>query len=611
VTARWWSQRFAAEGGAAAEGISKQLGRPALDPLTVLVREAAQNSWDARHEGTVEFTIELRPLGDAVEAWRSLLLPGPDDASLIDVDSALRPDQYVIRISDRNTRGLGGPLRADVKAPPGAVANFVQFLRNVGEPSDRAGGGGTYGFGKGSLFGVSRARTIIVDSHCVDGLEADRRLMGSSLGHSYYDGSSIRYTGRHWWGEIHDDVPDPLVGSAAEDAACALGLPGFDDGRTGTDIVILGADLGRVDIDDNDTRERTPAEAATFMMSAVLWNLWPKFGSDERTRDMDFRILLDGRELDVPHPAEDPYLAPFVASLDELHTGEGRVYERVREPKRVGELSYRLVPADPRGNRPVRLAVSAAMPFEPPFRHVARMRAAELVVDYMEGPSHADVSIGYAGVFRADSGDKVEHAFATSEPPTHDDWVERGLSGTDLGIVRGARKFIKDTIASEIAPRTGSGGGVSGLGALAAELAGLIPAAAGNAPSPDGRGRTGSGGGGTVGGRKDPHVKGDARVVLHEGSPHVVARVVVPPGTAPRRILASASVVLEGGGAETQPPLGAAQPAIVGWRRDSDQWQAPGSSIQVDATETSDFFVYATYIPDAVVRIAITTEEVS
>jgi hypothetical protein len=69
--------------------------------------------------------------------------------------------------------------------------------------------------------------------------------------------------------------------------------------------------------------------------------------------------------------------------------------------------------------------------------------------------------------------------------------------------------------------------------------------------------------------------------------------------------------VLEGGGAETQPPLGAAQPAIVGWRRDSDQWQAPGSSIQVDATETSDFFVYATYIPDAVVRIAITTEEVS
>lgn len=609
MSGRWWSQRFAAEGGAAAEGISKQLGRPALDPLTVLVRESAQNSWDARHSGVVEFTIDLRPLGDATEAWRALLLPGPDESAAIDIDAALRPERYLLRISDRNTRGLGGPLRADEKAPEGSVANFVQFLRNVGEPSDQAGGGGTYGFGKGSLFGVSSARTIVVDSHCVDGLGADRRLMASSLGHSFYDSASIRYTGRHWWGDVNDGVPDPLVDGAADQTARALGLPGFDDGRTGTDIVILGADLGRVDINDNETRERTPAEAATFMISAILWNLWPKFGSDQRTRDMDFRVFVDGRELELIHPAEDPYLRPFVQGLDELRAGGGRTYERVRDPKTVGSLSYSLVPADPLGNRAVRLAVSAAMPFEPPFHHVARMRAAELVVDYLEGPPHLEPLFGYAGVFLADSGEKVDRAFAASEPPTHDDWVERGLAGTDLGVVRGAKRFIKETLTAEIAPKSkATGDGVSGLGALAAELAGLIPAAAGNAPSPEQRRSSTST---SPKGRREPHVKGDSRVILHEGVPHVVARVVVPPGDARRSILASASVVLEGGGAETQPPLGAAQPAVVGWRRESDQWQAPGATIQVDASESSDFFVYATYVPDAVVRISVVSEDLS
>jgi hypothetical protein len=100
-------------------------------------------------------------------------------------------------------------------------------------------------------------------------------------------------------------------------------------------------------------------------------------------------------------------------------------------------------------------------------------------------------------------------------------------------------------------------------------------------------------------------------VVLHEGVPHVLARVVVPAGESRRSIVASASVVLEGGGAETQPPLGAAQPAVVGWRRESDQWQAAGATIQVDASETSDFFVYATYVPDAVVRISVTSEDLS
>lgn len=607
MTAEWWSQRYPAEGGAAAEGISRQLGRPSLDPLTVLVREAAQNSWDARNAFPVEFVIEIGRLGERANAWRRHLLPGPADPSSIALDAALEPDRYVIRIGDRNTRGLGGPLRADERVPEGTVANFVQFIRNVGEPRDQVGGGGTYGFGKGSLYAVSSAKTILLDSHCIDGIGAPRRLMASSLGHSYYQGS-VRHTGRHWWGDIVGGIPDPVLGDRAAGLARELGLPGFDDGRYGSDIVILGADLGRRELDGEELGERAPEDAAIYIVSALLWSLWPKFGSTERDREMDFRVIVEGHEVAIPVPEQDPYLAPFSVALDAIHRGEGYRYTRTVSPKHAGSLAFELTEADPQSQRSARRTVLAAMPFSPPFHHICRMRAAELVVDYLDAPVPADPMFGYAGVFLASDDPKAEQAFATSEPPTHDDWVERGLSGTDLGVVRGARKFIRDTLTDALAPRgRQAGDAVSGLGALAAELSGIIPTTSGNAPSArEARDRVGG-----VSRPRQPYVKGEPRVVLDGETPFVVAHVVVPPGAAQRRITAAANVVLEGGGAESQPPLGAVTPHVVGWRRASDQWATSQSALDVSAAEDSEWFVFATHVPDAVIRVTVRTEELS
>src|SRR4051812_36341141 len=100
MTGVWWSQPFAPEGSAAAEGIVKQLGRPTLDPLAVLVREAAQNSADAQREDTdlVEFRIDVRTLGTTADAWRELLLPAPEAQSGLPLDAALSPDSVVLVI---------------------------------------------------------------------------------------------------------------------------------------------------------------------------------------------------------------------------------------------------------------------------------------------------------------------------------------------------------------------------------------------------------------------------------------------------------------------------------------------------------------------------------
>src|SRR5688500_4546879 len=87
---QWWSQPYEPEGSAAAEGIVKQLGQPRLDPLTVLVREAAQNSWDARRPGErLVFRMELRRLGLAAPAWRRVLLPGPAPESGVNLQNSL------------------------------------------------------------------------------------------------------------------------------------------------------------------------------------------------------------------------------------------------------------------------------------------------------------------------------------------------------------------------------------------------------------------------------------------------------------------------------------------------------------------------------------------
>ncbi|MEU7950875.1 hypothetical protein AB0B62_06775 [Micromonospora chalcea] len=614
MSGRWWSQPFAPEGSAAAEGIVKQLGRPALDPLTVLVREAAQNSWDARlPDAAVEFGIDVRMLGDNVEAWRKLLLPGPDAESALDLDSALRADAAVLVVSDRNTRGLGGPLRAGKRACDGTTPDFVQFIRNVGEPSDHQFGGGTYGFGKGIFYRLSGVGAILVDTSTAEGGPTGRRLMGAALGHSWYQ-KDRRFTGRHWWGQVAtDDVPDPLLNRDADAAAEALGLPGFADGRTGTDIVILVANLGLAG-PEPDARERTPAEAATFITSSILWNLWPKMVPDERGSRMRFAVGVDGSSVPVPAPDTIDDLVPFVEALRDVRAGRGAAYSRTVPPKHAGSFAMALGAAD--GSR--RLSVTAARPFDGPSHHVARMRVAELVVDYMPGPPHPDSRLSYGGVFKA--SEDADELFAQSEPPTHDDWIPKGLSGSARGVVVGARTFVNKQLDDKLGlgPQAGGSGG-QGLGELSAMLAGIVPArfdtvqdagghASGGRSRPDG-GRGSSSGGGFSGATR-PQRGGKARLTgtpslrIHQGYPYLVAQVKIPADSQTRIVTADVEVVVEGGGRESEPPLGAALPQIMQWQSaNGDVIQ--GGSIQVPPDEESDWYVYSTYLPDAVVRFRV------
>ena len=193
--------------------------------------------------------------------------PATDDFPLR--ETLRRASIRVLAVSDRGTRGLGGPTRADDAVGP--ERDFVSFVRNIGEPRDTALGGGTYGFGKGIFYLLSksgngsralplpyrpgRLRDPTHRLHAVEELRGRQSPTGDR-----------RYTGRHWWGDTSGEVVEPLVGQEAEATAQRLGLTAVRAEETGTTVVVIDPNLDELE----------PAEAAGYLAETITWHLWPK-----------------------------------------------------------------------------------------------------------------------------------------------------------------------------------------------------------------------------------------------------------------------------------------------------------------------------------------------
>src|SRR4051812_31729809 len=233
-----YSEPYTATGGLAAEGVINQLGRPDIEPLEVLVREAIQNCWDAKRSdvGGIRVEIGRRVLDDAaLRACKTQLLVSPPPG--LPLGDVLVRGLSILYFADFGTDGLGGPTRADQL---GVDRDFVDFVRNIGQPPDKDLGGGSFGYGKAAFYIASKARTILVDTLCrnIEG-SLERRFMGCALGDNF-DQDGQPYTGRHWWGRMIDGVPEPAIGVEADEAARLLDLPGRSgEAGLGTTVVIV------------------------------------------------------------------------------------------------------------------------------------------------------------------------------------------------------------------------------------------------------------------------------------------------------------------------------------------------------------------------------------
>lgn len=425
----WFSQPFPPAGGITAEGLRNQLGRPALSLLTILVRETAQNSWDARTDSSVSFAMDLGRFGPAqLGVWRRAFGTGapPVRDDLFPLRALLRrPEITYLMISDRGTKGLGGPTRSDHTAEPGE-RNWLSFVLNSGEARDTEGGGGTYGYGKGVFFMASRVGTVLIHTRFREGDQLVSRLIGSALCHSF-DMQDRPFTGRHWWGLPQRDHCEPLVGADADRFAAELGLPGFRGDETGTTVVVVDPDLSDPAVSSDEAGQLALPDAGRYLAEAASWNLWPVMLAS-RPQRMAVSVKVDGTPVPVPDETTDANIAYFAAAYEALRGQPEELW--CGNPKKL----LARVHIDPTFGAVTDSWASRDLGVEGAPHHVCVMRMPELVVRYVAGPVGPHPAVGYAGVLRID--DQLDEVFARAEPPTHDDWVHSQLTGREATYVR-------------------------------------------------------------------------------------------------------------------------------------------------------------------------------
>ncbi|HMJ77120.1 MAG TPA: hypothetical protein VK507_14175 [Iamia sp.] len=506
----WVPETYAPSGGLAAAGFYKLLGRPRLDPLAVLVRETAQNSWDARAvEGQpVQFVISGWDLSPSEQrALRTRVFTSAEQVVGSDLaDTLAAPGLRGLFVSDRETKGLGGPLQAD-EADPDDVYDWVDFVLNVGKPNTTGQTGGTYGFGKTISYVVSTVKTVVIHSRTLVRGKPQTRLIACAIGEEFSHRRK-KCTGRHWWGRASTSGnPRPVTGREADALAAAIGMPTFEGEELGTNILVVAPDLGG----------RTPEQAMRFIAESVTWHLWPKMMSRDGEVPMKIYVGWNGEELTIPEPANRPPLHGFAQAFRAMLDGHGNTDEPAgtrhdligsRRPKTVaGDLVTVPLVQRPRvevddGHDPTDAdsPVAAAM-IDGPCHHVALFRSPELVVEYLEGPPPPEGGTEWAGVFRC----RPEHdaAFALSEPPTHDSWSPELLpKGRDRTVVNVGLREIRKALQNRWTPSPGAEqAAVSSTARIADGLAHLVRTTEGM-----GRGRPERSGGGGGGGARQPRV---------------------------------------------------------------------------------------------------------
>lgn len=472
-----YSEPFAKTGNMAGEGFKRLLGRPNHSLLQTLIREGLQNVLDAAHgDAGPTVLIRLRSLtadqrsvlSEQVLAERPL-----DKSTHAGIDAALaKPCLRVLELCDFGTEGLSGPTRADMLHDGDEPLNFVNFLRNVGAARDTHQGGGTYGYGKSSLYSMSSCSTIVVDTRTRCNGHDERRLMACHLGPAFdtkvNGGTRRRFTGRHWWGVLDGtDSIEPLTSDAATTLSDEIGMPPRGTSQTGTSILVVDPLLESED----------PRTVIDDVIETVLWNFWPRMtATAPPNRKIKVRVELEGELIPIPEPEYFPPLDLFAAAMAAHRTGSNELQPIMcgRPKMYLGNLAIQ------KGLRASRRAPATRDESVIPKQacHIALMRPVELVVKYVTGEPFPDTRFEWAGVFICSDNDEVETAFALAEPPAHDDWVPDNLpKGPAKTFVRVALRQVDEIARAHINPSIASPGAqelVPSLAATAAKMGAFL-----------------------------------------------------------------------------------------------------------------------------------------
>lgn len=453
----WFPKPFG-PGDLDGSGEKKVLGRPEVDFVSLLVRETAQNSWDARLPGvTPRFELRLRELDDSVRDVLTWNVFGQRPAGSPLDDTLSSPVLTALEVVDRGTKGLGGPTQNSIPQAEGDLNDYASFILTVGAPPEDLWAGGSYGFGKTAGYLASRCSTIVVWSR--SRTEAGgyvERLVASAMGRSF-DHEARRFTGRQWWGlpptpraGAVDDVLafEPLDGEEARRLGEALFERHFDADETGLSILIIqfAPEGQEVELEVPST----PREIGGRLAFALAQNLWTKLDVEQPSEwRMDCSVWVAGEEVPIPSFEESPVLDGLrrcLQTVRALQAGEPQPYATVqpittsRYGVATGHLALtQVIQSDHDPLRGIGDAVAL-------MRH-----RAELVVRYEPVAAGLTDTTRWVGVFKPLAD--LDPLFQSAEPPAHDSWAHvEGLDNRTKSIIKVTLRCIRDEVRAFLAP---------------------------------------------------------------------------------------------------------------------------------------------------------------
>ncbi|HCM95870.1 MAG TPA: hypothetical protein DIT09_14845 [Glutamicibacter sp.] len=473
-----------------------------MENLELLIRESAQNSWDAAIAGSIpKFGIEYRVLSHAQKELvaRTIFSEGRQHTYL--PSSLSKNELDVLEIWDRGTKGLDGPIRADLTVPKGRPTNFIDLVYKIGSSNKDQDAGGNYGFGKSSAFKASEAKAIVYWTVCFN--EAGRlehRLIASGVSKDF-DLGGRSHVGRHWWGKrMYDSVTEesrlePIVGPEAQELGEALFCRKFNIGETGTSILIVDPDelamLGNFSDDESESElqirnheELLVSDVSKRITDVVLKHLWPKLVSNNSLRRM--QIFVNGAEITESVAREYPFVGSYIACLDAVRNKHDSlndspsntnvdVYPIIVGRKRelVGHVAFT---QNIEISAPVRGADGGNHDTDIPKNSIALMRdGAELIVKYLsEIQEHPKELLYWTAVFKPCP--EFDRDFAASEPSAHDDWVVGSLQGKSKSRVKVALQRVREQVSNFLGTNisTSVPSGTGSVSELALELGRLV-----------------------------------------------------------------------------------------------------------------------------------------
>jgi hypothetical protein len=328
--------------------------------------------------------------------------------------------------------------------------------------------------------------------------------------------------------------------------------------------------------------DKNSQEAAEYLAETVAWHLWPKMLARENGRPaMRFAVRCNGVDVPVPDPESTRPLDLFVAAYRQLQGEDGRTLE-CRSPKKVlGRLG--LVKTVAPALSPTAAGLTAGV--DTLVHHVCLMRPAELVVTYHRGPKPPSELLAYAGVFRADQA--MDDIYARAEPPTHDGWNPQSLQSPENTFVRTTFRRIQEALDGllELGGSARGGSAALALGAASSHFASLVVGVDGLGGATDfGSSRTpATDSDAPKGGRHkkgNPHPVRAKPAIEYVDDPYldqfngetVVVQAFRLPLEGDHDVNASVAVLAGSGARETDPPVGADQPVVLGWQSRDGQF---------------------------------------